>query len=259
VDAPYRTVDTLTERLGASFRVHRLSVLASAGTLLLATTLLVPPLLVLDEIATGTAESMTPLELVLAPVLFAAAICLFVRFFRTRDLRLDLRLHGFVHRARGVETVVPWEDVTRIRAIVSVLHSSRSGRFGYVVTSKGGAKVELPYAFEGIQEIRGVLERECARHLLPAAVAEIEARRPVSFGPFVATSAGLSYDERMLPWNEIKGAAVVRGMLAVGDKVDGIGLLPKREGVIAWARAPYVAIPNGPVLLALVEHLKGAS
>jgi hypothetical protein len=256
VAAPYRTVDTLAERLGSSIRVHRRSASATVVTLVIVAGLLVPPYILLANIVSGKTVPMTPFELFLAPTLCCVAIGLLVALFRARDLQLDLRTHGFVHRVRGVETGVPWEEVTGIAPTVGIRHTARAGRFGYTITTKRGARIEIPHTFEGMPALSGVLETQCVRHLLPVALAEIEARGSVAFGPFSAARAGLSFDGRTLSWSDVKGAAVVRGMLAVGDKVNGIGVFAKRDGIVAWAKAPYVDVPDGPVLLALVEHCK---
>ena len=257
--APYRIVDARVERLGPSLRVHRRSAGATVVSLLLASSLLVPPFFVIADISSGTTESMTPSGFLFALFLACAAVSILVHVFRTRDLRIDVRTHGFVHRVRSIETGVPWEDVAAIVATVGIRHSARSGRFGYILTTRGGARIELPHTFEGMVELRSVLEKECVRHLLPVAVAELRAHRPVSFGRFIATHAGLSFDDRALPWSAVKGAAVVRGWLAVGDRGNGIGVLPKRDGIVAWAKAPYVDVPDGPVLLALMEHFKASA
>jgi hypothetical protein len=53
-----------------------------------------------------------------------------------------------------------------------------------------------------------------------------------------------------------EGAVVVGATIAVGNRSDGVRVLPKRDGIVAWAKEAYADVPNGAVLLALVERLK---
>jgi hypothetical protein len=255
VASVYRTVDALAERLGRSKRVYRPTLASTVVSGLFGLVLVCYALAALEATVSDEA-AFAPAALFWIFVFGVAGAGLLAHALRSRGLSFELREHGFVHRAGRVETVARWDELSEVRATLSLRHNSRSGRFGYVVSLAGGRKVELPHALEGIDDIRARLDEETVRTLLPRAIADVEAGRAVAFGPFVATGEGLAFGGEALPWREVTGATTVRGVLAVGDKAK-VTLLPKRDGVLAWAKAQYVDVPNGALLVALVDHFKG--
>jgi hypothetical protein len=260
---PYRSVDAELERLGSSTHEYRRSKLAIARAFLLASVALTLSFSLLGDVVAivtrGSPNYLFPamVSFPLGLVMAGFAVLLVGRALHPRGLSLDLRALGFIHRLRGVETVVLWEEVARID--VTWKSVRRFARDTCAVTTRDGRRVELTEQLAGIAEVRGVVERECTRCLLPVALKEIEAGRAVSFGPFVATSEGLAHGEDELDWEDVKGALIVRGMIAIGDTTDRVRVLPKRGGVVAWATAGYADVPNAAVLLALVERLTEGS
>lgn len=184
-----------------------------------------------------------------------AALVLVVRTFRSRDLSLDLRELGFIRRAAGVETECLWDDVRDLR--LTWRHIRRWRLDGCTVTLNDGRRIALTDELEDIREIRATVERECVSRLVRSSLAAIDAGRPVPFGPFVATREGLGHRQRELPWKDVQGAKILNTKIAVGDRTQGISLLPKRDGIVAWAQEPYEDVPNAAVMLAVVDRLKG--
>jgi hypothetical protein len=257
---PYRAAGSLLERLGPRIRLHRRSNLTVLRTLVYVCILLViavPCVLEAFDILRINQETHAPVSVLvtvlssLLPGLTAPTLAawLVVRAYRSRDISLDLRKLGFVHRRGGVETTVFWEDVVRFQA------TGWSGPFGWTLSRKGGERLHLTRELDGFTSIGAVVSEECVRHLLPAALADLDARRSLRFGPFLVTQEGLAFEGRKPAWADVRVAVCIRRMLAIGDAADGVRALPKREGVLCWAKAAFVDVPNAPALMALVDRL----
>jgi hypothetical protein len=255
---PYRTAEALLERLGPSVRLYRRSKPALLRTAAIVLLLLVPPLVTVASLLSGDAaddDGGAVFVLVFGLISMGAALVLALRTFRSRDLSLDLRELGFIHRVGGVERELLWDDVRDLRLTWRDIRRWR--RDGCTVTAKDGRRFALTDELEGIREIRAAVERECVSRLVRTSLAIIDAGSPVPFGPFVATREGLGHRHRDLPWKDVQGAMMVGAKIAVGERTQGIRVLPKRDGIVAWAQEAYEDVPNAAVMLAVVNRLGG--
>jgi hypothetical protein len=253
---PYRTAEQTLERFGAVVAQYRLSKLAVLRSVVF--------LVVLSAIAfTSCSSVVDQLQhdrliiaiLVVGVVACTAALGVIVRALRSRGLDLELRQHGLVLRTRRGEVAMLWDDVAEMR--VSRRNVRRWERNACTLLAADRRRLELTDELSGIAEVCSRVEQEIVRRQLPRALADVQAGRAVAFGPFAVTKDRLSHRERLLPWKEVGGAAIMEGRLVIGDATRGIRVLPKRDGIIAWARERYAEVPNAAVLLALMEHLAG--
>jgi len=255
---PYRTADQTLERYGpvvARYGHSKLAMLRSVVVLVGLSLLGVPACTsAVDQLQSGRNNGLV-VDLFVGAIACIAALGLIARTLRSRGLHLELRQHGLIHRARGVEVGVLWEDVAELR--VSRRNIRRWERNACTLVATNGRRLELTDELTGIAEVCSRVEQENVRRQLPRALAGVHAGRAVAFGPFAVTREGLSHRERLLTWKEVGGAAVVKGLLAIGDATRGIRILPKHDGIIAWARQRYAEVPNAALLLTLVEHLAG--
>jgi hypothetical protein len=254
-NVPYRSADLKLERFGAVVAQHRHSKLAVLRSIAILVGLSVVGVTAwssaVDLLESDRLDGIV-VALVIGVIACTAALGVIVRALRSRGLHLELRQHGLIHRARGVEVGMLWEDVAELR--VSRRNVRRWERNACTLLATNGRRLELTDELTGIADVCTRVEHENVRRQLPRALADVQAGRVVAFGPFVVTSDGLSHREHLLAWNEVGGAAVVQGFLVIGDATRGIRILPKRDGIIAWARERYAEVPNAAVLLAVVKH-----
>jgi len=253
---PYRTAEQTLERFGAVVAEYGLSKVAVLRSVVF--------LIVLSAIAFTSCSSVVDqlqhdrlivATLVVGVIACTAVLGVIVRALHSRGLHVELRQLGLVHRTRAREVAMLWDDVAEMR--VSRRNVRRWERHACTLLAADRRRLELTDELSGIAEVCSRVEQQIVRRQLPRALADVQARRAVAFGPFAVTRDGLSHRERLLPWKEVGGAAIVDGRLVIGDATRGIRLLPKRDGIIAWARERYAEVPNAAVLLALVERLAG--
>lgn len=259
--APYRAAGVPVEELGDVTALHRRSKLALLRTALLVAGLLVIALAAFarafEQLTQGAPEDslVAVVSLVVGTGALAVGVMLALSAIRSRDLRLEIRELGLRLRVAGVVRTMLWDDVREVRIAWRHVRRARD-RHRYTLVAKDGRSLVVTDALAGIHEIRSAIERECVRRLLPEAIVSVEAGRGVPFGPFVVTKDGLTCGAKKLAWKDMKGTLVVRGLIAVGDKTEGIRVLPKRDGVVAWAKAAYADVGNAAVMMALVERLR---
>jgi hypothetical protein len=257
---PYRTADATLARFGAvvaRYGHSKLAIVRSFVMLAVLSLLGVSSCVAaVDQLQGGRSDGIV-VNLAVGVIMCTAALGVIVRALRSRGLHLELRQHGLIRRARGAEVGMLWEDVAEVR--ISRRNVRRWERNACTLLATDRRRLELTDELSGIAEVCSRVEQENVRRQLPRALADVQAGRAVAFGPFAATRDGLSHRERLLPWKEVGGAAVVQGLLVIGDTTRGIRILPKRDGIIAWARHRYADVPNAAVLLALVEHSSGDS
>jgi hypothetical protein len=196
----------------------------------------------------------------LCPGLFFGLLGAFVvtNGVRGRRIRLELREFGVLLSRPPVESKILWDDVAELKIAV-LWPGGWSERIRYTLVAKDGQRLDLEDDMENFGRIRAVTEAEIVRRHMPPAIESLEAGRTVSFGPYELTKSGVRHRGKGLAWRDVRGAALVRGIVAVGSRSDGIRVLPKREGVMAWATEKVDDVPTAPVMLALATRLcKGA-
>jgi hypothetical protein len=255
---PYREAGAVEPQLGALVGSYAPSRLAAVRAVLVFGVLLLVGFTTLAS-TLGALDNRSPDVLVFG-LLAGMACCLgavgvAVRWRATRGMHLDVHEHGLSYRVGARETVLLWDDVAEVRVTWT---NVRRYLGGCVLVGKDGKRMELTSHLAGIEAIGSTVETESVRRQVPRALAELEAGRTVPFGPFAVSKAGLAHGSRELAWRDVAGAALSDGIIAIGDTERGIRVLPKRGGLIAWAKASYDEVPNAAVLLTLVQQLKGS-
>jgi hypothetical protein len=261
---PYRAAGNDETRLGAVIETYGRSRLADlrSGALIGALLVIgiqagVPSLNVPDD--RSVAGFVYPL-LVCAGAFFAA-IALAARTFASRGLmQLELREGGFVYRTRRAHVPVLWEDVSEVFLTRRAIRRYELDRC--VVITSNGRRVALTDQLRCIGKICTRIEEETTRRLLPATLGRLEAGGTATFGPFRVTQGSLAYQTEPLEWKDVGDVLIAKGLFVVGDAKHGISVMPKRDGVIAWAKVRTREIPNVAVLTALIKHFtrgRGAS
>ncbi len=209
----------------------------------------------LDGPGSRTAEGFVS-GLLVGATACMAALAFALRLFASRGtLQLELREHGLVYRVRQAAVVVPWGDVAEVFVARRSIRRWKQDRCVLVTTD--GQRVALTDRLRGIAQICSSVEEETVRRLVPGALEGLRTGRTATFGPFEVTKAGLVHASKVLEWKDVADVAVAWGQIIVGDCKLGIRVLPKRDSILAWAKAPYDEVPNAAVLLTLIQHLKG--
>jgi hypothetical protein len=257
---PFRTADSTFERFGAVIAQYgrsKLAVLRSAGLVIALCLIGLSAFTSTVDLLEGGEPERSVASLVVGVVTFAAAAAVIVRALGFRGLHLELRQHGLIRRVGGVEVGMLWEDVAELR--VARRSIRRWTRWGCSLRSGDGRRLELTDQLARIAEVCSRVEHESVARLLPRVLTDLEAGRAVAFGPFVVTRNGVEHRERHLAWAKVAQARVMGRLLVIGDATNGIRVLPKRDGIMAWAPELYAEVPNAAVLLAVVKRLASGS
>jgi hypothetical protein len=256
---PYRAEDSSKERFGALVESYGRSKLALLRSVAIMGFLLLIGLNACLSSLDGPDDRAVDTWVVgifVGATAFLAVLLFGLRMFALRGLRLELREHGLVYRVRSAETVMLWDDVAQVT--VTKRDIRRWVRDRCVLVARDGGRLVLSDQVQGIVAICSRVEEETVRRLFPQALADLQGGHALAFGPFQVTKERLAHASRSLAWNDVAGAVVMKGVFVVSDK-HGIRVLPKRDGIIAWAKARCDEVPNAAVLLRLVQQLKGAS
>jgi hypothetical protein len=165
-----------------------------------------------------------------------------------RGERIDLHEQGLVRRGRRGEAVLLFDDVAEVRKSKHELDWLDR----CVVVGKDGTRVEITDRLVLFRRICDTVVHEVTRRQVARLLSDLQADRPVPFGPFVVTKEGLSHEGRQLLWSEVAGVVVGRGFIAVADVACGLRVLKGR--VVAWAKERYEDVPNAAAFVELVER-----
>jgi hypothetical protein len=187
--------------------------------------------------------------------------------YRTRGLCVLAYPTGLLRLQRGEVESYPWTEVeeVRLKADKAAFEVERDEK-GEVVAGwlavepptfqlwnahlalrrADGTMARLTPAVGGYAVLVEHVQRATFRELWPVAAARLRAGKPVAFGPFEVSRAGLRHEKNLLPWADLGEVAVVGKNLSV-----------KRKGKwLAWAAKELDAVPNSHVFLALVEEAR---
>ena len=94
-----------------------------------------------------------------------------------------------------------------------------------------------------IEQLGRLLETGVTRAQLPEAIDRFNAGQAVAFGPLALSVGGIAAGGQSLPWSEIEGVQIRKGVVSV-----------RKSGKLrAWKRAQVSQIPNYPLFDALVR------
>src|SRR6266567_2262896 len=118
----------------------------------------------------------------------------------------------------------------------------------YTVQRDDGKKFTFNDGLSNVGALGDTIIRGVVSKLLPEAIDNYNAGKPVVFGKLSASIHGISNGDEIVLWNQVKSVRVNKGVLAI-DK-DGQWL--------NWPTIIAAKTPNFPVFLALVDYaLKG--
>lgn len=257
---PYRSADEL-EHLGPAVCAHESSTKPSIRGVLVSLGLLViglAPFLaawsaLTSEEHDGAAKSV--LVMLVSAVAMGIAVWGIVASVRPRKTRVEVYEHGVVLRTSPRPQAMLW---TRVGEVLLHGRCDRDDVAAVTVISDDGTRLTVGNELSGFAELRSTIERETSSRLLEGALARLDRDRTVAFGPFEVTHDELRHADQRLPWRDVDQCIFTRGVVAVGSRTRKLRILPKRDGVLGWARVPSGSVPNAKVFLSLVTHLRGS-
>lgn len=197
--------------------------------------------------------------LVLAGLCVAGAAVSGLRVRGERAVEAIASEHALTYRrpapsgARTEDVVVSWDAVESFTEDVRVLdyHGIPLRTIHrYTIRAADGLTVTLDDAIAAVPQLAARVAAETLRHMLPRMRTAIARGATVAFGPIALAREGISYDGRLLPWDQVGGIERDRyGEIVVRE----------RNGGGRWARVAVSQVPNAHVLLPLVRELGEAS
>jgi hypothetical protein len=194
------------------------------------------------------------------------------RLLRQRGLMVLLYPSGLLYLCRGQALVFLWQEITEVwlrfqhlqERIVEV--DGQGVRTAYILrpavsfsddllssaltlVRQDGAQVQLTPAVGGYHQLLLEVQRRTFLRLWQKTWGQFLEQGQVVFGPFVIRPDGLHWSQAFLPWEQFDGLRIRQGKLLVRQKK-----LWK-----TWRETPVNALPNLPVLWALIEELQPLS
>jgi len=171
--------------------------------------------------------------------------------FALHGLRVFVFPTGIARIQADTVEVVRWEEIATVRRAVLWEQDQKTlfdGRIRLSLETADGREYEFDDALSGLKELRKLVEQHTLPHLLDGAIDAYEAGSDVSFGVVSASSRGLVYGGRSLPWTEFGAIEIAKGFL----NVKALGAM--------WPlwRIRLLEVPNVHVLIVLAEYVRKA-
>ncbi len=172
----------------------------------------------------------------------------FIATYLQRGLHVYVCPNGLVYVNGSKSDVIRWDQIEAVWA--QVTRRYYNGVYAgtthlYTVRRADGATFKFNDKFHKVGDLGTMIERESSRQLLPKAIAAYNFGAPVVFGKLVVSQQGVSNGKEMLPWSQVKGIRVNRGVVTVS-----------KEGKwLNWANIPVSRTPNIFVFMALVNYI----
>jgi hypothetical protein len=181
--------------------------------------------------------------------LSACGLILALLLWRNRGREARVYRAGLTYRLRGQTIQIAWPDILRVHA-----DAVRYGIFGLIwggdlqlrLELRDGRKIRLTRALEGLPDLVEKIKRNVFPLLLAGYSRAFNLGQELSFGPVTLTAIGISRGGRLLPWAELAGADLERGVLK---------LTPIRGSANRGLKVPVRQIPNFDVCLQLIQNL----
>jgi hypothetical protein len=101
-------------------------------------------------------------------------------------------------RRRGKDAqIVPWDQIRQVNQTVHPAWKK------YQIVTRKGFDLELTANIANYLALGDLVEERVVAHLLPEALAELEAGRSVRFGPLDVNRGGLSFDGLSCGWSQV--------------------------------------------------------
>lgn len=192
------------------------------------------------------------------PVMILAGFVLLVgwvmieSWLRSRGLSVQVFADGLVRSQYGKSVVVRWDEIAGVwQAITKHYYNGiyTGTTHAYTVQKADGTQTKFNDTLKNVEELGNTIQQEVTKRLLPRAAATYNNGGTVSFGKLAISPMGLSWGDKSLPWAEIQGVQVNKGVLSV-----------KKQGKwLKWANIPVATIPNLLVALTLIDRITGVN
>ena len=120
--------------------------------------------------------------------------------------------------------------------------------YKYTVQRNDGEKLVLDEKFIEVDALGNTVTQETTQSMLPRTLEDFNAGKTIAFGPLSLNQQGISNGKNMLPWSEVSGIGINKGMVLVG----------KKGKKLNWLTIEVAKVPNVFVFDALARSLVSA-
>jgi hypothetical protein len=155
-----------------------------------------------------------------------------------------------VHIKNGKTSVYRWDDIGAVwqqitKRYVNGVYTGTTHL--YTLRRYDGEQIKLNDSLGKVEELGNLVQNETFKRLMPKAIATYNAGGTVVFGKISVSPQGISNGKETLPWTEVKGVTIDRGMISVS----------KQGKWLRWASDTAANTPNLYVFLQLVDAIIG--
>lgn len=166
-----------------------------------------------------------------------------------KGLAVQVYRDGIVQQKNGRVTVMRWDEIHNLDAIVIYNRQIRSSFYNYTLKDGTGQTMRLnltPGNLENSDQLAQIIQQEVTRRQLAQAFTKLNAGLPVEFGPLSVTQYGVENGRNHLAWSEFKEAKLTyKGYFRIWAKDSGR----------SWARIEMQKMPNLFTFLALANQM----
>jgi len=101
---------------------------------------------------------------------------------------------ALVQRRGGQSTVIPWSHIREVTQTIHVLWKK------YRIRARGGVDIHLTADIKNHVALGSKIEEKLVEHLLPDALAQLDAGETIQFGALGVNRAGLYVENEQSPW-----------------------------------------------------------
>jgi hypothetical protein len=157
---------------------------------------------------------------------------------------------GLVHIKNGKSSVFRWNDIGAVwqqitKRYVNGVYTGTT--HFYTLRRYDGEQIKLNDSLGKVEELGNLVQSETFKRLMPKAIATYNAGGTVVFGKISVSPQGISNGKETLPWTEVKGVTIDRGVISVS----------KQGKWLRWASDTAANTPNLYVFLQLVDAIIG--
>jgi hypothetical protein len=157
---------------------------------------------------------------------------------------------GLVHIKNGKTSVFRWDDIGAVwqqitKRYVNGVYTGTTHL--YTLRRYDGEQIKLNDSIGKVEELGTLVQNETFKRLMPKAIATYTAGGTVVFGKISVSPQGISNGKQTLPWTEVKGVTIDRGVISVS----------KQGKWLRWASDTAANTPNLYVFLQLVDAIIG--
>lgn len=170
--------------------------------------------------------------------------------FNQRDWRVFLFKDGLSHTKQGKTTVIHWNEAVAVWQ--NITKHYRNGvytgtTYHYTLTATDNRKLTFNNDLTEIEKLGQAIQNEVFNALFPKYVASYNNGQTLQFGKLSISKAGISNGKEMIPWPEVKGVSLDRGIINV-----------KKEGKwLTWSSVTVGQTPNIFIFTSIVDQIVG--